>query len=371
MNETELSPPPRRPHWLDSPRVRRAFDTGLAGFVALYVVLWAFAAFQAIEHGERPALAGRIATNPLSADNPPRAAFLLDAALRMMTREAIPAAYGASGEVRVIVAAPGDSAPLELPDSLPGGVVVEYRGAADTTLRDTAASPRRPGIWNVVLATREAIRTVPNLRVITMVPLSEKNDGYIGSYRVGSWPYEAGGTPRSPAYRPPRGLIRVDQNDVDVPVSRHFTLGDFLTKGQENVWPKYVAMSPRLLDKLELTIQQLVEMGHPVENVGVISGFRTPQYNESGGDTGGRGALSRHMYGDAMDFFIDNDRDGRMDDLNGDGSVDIGDARVMARAAETVEREHPSLIGGIGVYRPTGAHAGFIHVDTRGYRARW
>ena len=60
-----------------------------------------------------------------------------------------------------------------------------------------------------------------------------------------------------------------------------------------------------------------------------------------------------------------------MDDLSGDGRVTVADARVIAAAAETVEREHPNLIGGIGIYAPTGAHAGFVHLDTRGYRARW
>ncbi len=77
------------------------------------------------------------------------------------------------------------------------------------------------------------------------------------------------------------------------------------------------------------------------------------------------------MYGDAMDFYIDNDGDGGMDDLNGDGRVDVRDARVLAAAADQVEKDHPSLIGGVGIYAPTGAHHGFVHIDTRGYRARW
>jgi uncharacterized protein YcbK (DUF882 family) len=158
---------------------------------------------------------------------------------------------------------------------------------------------------------------------------------------------------------------------MNTQISEHFQLRDFLTKGQENVWPKYVALSTTLLDKLELTIQELEQSGKPVQDVGVISGFRTPQYNAHGGETGGRGKLSRHMYGDAMDIYIDNDRNGRMDDLNGDGRVDIGDARVLAAAADRVERKYPVLIGGIGTYRPTGAHSGFVHIDTRGFRARW
>jgi uncharacterized protein YcbK (DUF882 family) len=217
----------------------------------------------------------------------------------------------------------------------------------------------------------DAIRTVPDLSVITLVPLSEKREGRIGSYVVGSWPYEGGGRPRTPAYAPPAGLVRVTPENMNTQLSRHFQLRDFLTKGQENVWPKYVALSPQLLDKLELTIQQLESEGHVVRDVGVISGFRTPSYNESGGNPAGRGALSRHMYGDAMDIFVDNNGDGRMDDLNRDGRVDIGDARVLGAAAERVEQAHPALIGGIGIYRPTGAHSGFVHIDTRGYRARW
>ncbi len=138
------------------------------------------------------------------------------------------------------------------------------------------------------------------------------------------------------------------------------------------MWPKYVAITPELLDKVELTLQQLERSGHPVENVGVISGFRTPYYNAHGGSTSGRGSVSRHMYGDALDFYIDNDGDGRMDDLNADGRVDIGDARVIAEAADQVEKRYPEYVGGIGVYTPRpGAHSGFVHIDARGYRARW
>jgi hypothetical protein len=77
------------------------------------------------------------------------------------------------------------------------------------------------------------------------------------------------------------------------------------------------------------------------------------------------------MYGDAMDIYIDNDGDGRMDDLDGNGRVDFADAKVLAAAADRVEKKYPTLIGGIGTYRATGAHSGFVHIDTRGFRARW
>jgi uncharacterized protein YcbK (DUF882 family) len=268
--------------------------------------------------------------------------------------------------VNVVVQAPGSG--VAAPDSLPAGAVLRY----GTSAADTATTPpRTPGIWNLMVAFKGAVRSVPNLSVITLVPLSEKRGGRIGTYLIGSWPYEKGGKPRSPSYAPPAGLIRVTPENMNTQVSAHFRLRDFLTKGQPNVWPKYVAMSPKLLDKLELTIQELNASGIPVRQVGVISGFRTPQYNAEGGSTAGRGALSRHMYGDAMDWYVDNDRNGGMDDLNGDGRINKEDGRVIGKAAERVEKRFPELVGGIGLYNPTGAHNGFVHVDTRGYRARW
>ena len=118
-------------------------------------------------------------------------------------------------------------------------------------------------------------------------------------------------------------------------------------------------------------IGELQQRGVPVTHMAVMSGFRTPQYNRSGGDPRGRAELSRHMYGDAADVFVDNDRDGRMDDLNGDRRVDARDARVILSAVERVEREWPELTGGVGVYRASRAHGPFAHVDVRGFRARW
>jgi hypothetical protein len=77
------------------------------------------------------------------------------------------------------------------------------------------------------------------------------------------------------------------------------------------------------------------------------------------------------MYGDAADIYIDNDGNGTMDDLNGDGRINMADARVIQSAVDRVERAHPSLIGGCGVYPAGSGHGPFTHIDTRGYRARW
>ena len=82
---------------------------------------------------------------------------------------------------------------------------------------------------------------------------------------------------------------------------------------------------------------------------------------------------SRHVYGDAMDLYVDLDGDGLLDDLDGDGDRDRADVDILADIAEEyMTRPGNSLVyGGVGRYRKTHRHGGFVHVDTRGYAARW
>ena len=129
-------------------------------------------------------------------------------------------------------------------------------------------------------------------------------------------------------------------------------------------------VDPRLLDKLELVLAELEAEGIGAERMVVMSGFRTPQYNRRGLGRG-RARLSRHQYGDAADVWVDNDGDWYMDDLDGDGRRNTRDARVMLGAVDRIEARHPELAGGAGVYSDNGAHGPFIHIDARGYRARW
>lgn len=360
-----------------TPRQERRFNLVAGLLVAFFAIGWTYS----ILFLDRSALAAeaapvarifsRLTESPLSRSAPPEPAFLVDQFVAQFAEEFEPY-RGESGELNVVFQAPGDSLALpSLPDSVPAGAALSLQSAeGDSATLSAASAGSTPGIWNVMLRMRDAILPVSDLNIVTLVPLTERKGGRIGQYSIGSWPFEKGGAPQ-PIYETPKGVVKVTQENKDLAVSEHFVLGDFLTKGQTNVWPKYVVLSPRLLDKLELTVQELEREGHSVENVFVVSGFRTPSYNAGGGNTQGRGQLSRHMYGDAADIAIDNDGDSRMDDLNGDGRVNVTDGRIVAEAAQRVEQKHPSLIGGIGIYKPTGAHSGMVHIDARGYRARW
>lgn len=305
-------------------------------------------------------------TSALTNRSGPSTAYLTNAALDLLTEQMLASQLGKSGRMRATFQTSGGIRP----DTLPPGAELKYAQGADTT-----AQPVRAGVWKVLLALGNALKPVSDFSVITMLPFEAKKSGRIGSYLIGSWPAERGasGPPKAPTdrYANPTGFIEVTAENKGTYVSDHFRLQDFLTHDQPNVWPKYLVLSPRLVDKLELVLKDLEEHGIDTKGVRVMSGFRTPQYNAGGGETSGRAGLSRHMYGDASDIYIDNDGDGVMDDLNHDGKVDINDSRVILNAQDRVERANPELIGGGGLYRAASGHGPFIHIDTRGYRARW
>lgn len=282
--------------------------------------------------------------------------------------------FGYSGRIRAAVVSLDEAFLVDDPSSphLPRWVPM-FGGGGPRLLGEPVAveatpTPSGPGVYLIEYGTDElgTARAMP-LAVIATVPFEHKASGYLNGYHIGRYPVEGSG--RTDRYAPPAGFIEVTPENQDFQISEHFRLRQFLTKDQGAVWPKYLALDLRLIDKLELVLQELNAMGVRAEAMHVMSGFRTPQYNGPGGD--GRATLSRHTYGDAADVWVDSDGDGYMDDLNGDGRADIQDARVIMRAVERVEQQYPELIGGAGVYVANSAHGPFIHIDVRGSRARW
>ncbi|MQA90327.1 MAG: hypothetical protein GEU90_08830 [Gemmatimonas sp.] len=253
------------------------------------------------------------------------------------------------------------SGPAVLGVPAPGAVVAEAVVAPEESVADAVVGPVESGVW------RLESQTGATATIIAMAPASLQRDGHLNGYEIGEYPTQ--GAQRTDAYAPPVAFIEVTPDNQDLGISDHLTLGQFLTKNQFDVWPKYVALNLQLIDKLELVMNELNAMGIRAESLHVMSGFRTPRYNGPGGD--GRAALSRHMWGDAADVWIDNDQDGQMDDLNGDGRIDLNDAGVMMRAVERVEGRFPELVGGAGTYPTTDTHGPYIHIDTRGNRSRW
>ena len=362
----EIFRPPARPlgAWRGAgvgERAERWFERVAWSVVVLLAAGWAWSIAEArtgSDPSARP-VAGRTGVTPATAavaaafrdPSRPSTAYLTDAAMTLVSE-----LRGESGKLRLVVRAPGEP--------VAEGEAAEAVIAAPDSAGADGRAPRR-----IAVSAGGAVQTVSDLRVLTLTPLSARRNGRIGLYYIGAWPTEGGG--RNDRYAPPRGLIEVTRETQDTPVSEHLRIRDFLTHDQQQVWPKYVVIDPRNVDKIELVLAELERRGIPARRVHVMSGFRTPQYNRAGGDARGRAGLSRHMYGDAADIWVDSDGDGQMDDLNRDGRHDVRDAQLVCDAVEQVEREHPELVGGCGHYPATPAHGPFTHIDARGYRARW
>jgi hypothetical protein len=350
-----------------TPRTERILSMAGNAIVVLLAIGWTWSIVDERAHpldNTRPSATAQIAA-ALTSTNAPTAAYLTDASLQALTGEL----RGTSGKLRAQIQTAGS--PLAV-DSIPNGATLTI---PESESSGPAVAPKA-GIWKLAVAVGNAIKPITDFNLISIRPRSDKQNGRVGLYYIGNWPGETGpmnAPAKAPAarYQPPSGFIEVTQENADTKLSEHFKLRDFLTHDQPNVWPKYLVIEMRNVDKLELVLSDLAEHGVNVSGVHVMSGFRTPQYNKGGGNTGGRAGLSRHMYGDAADIFIDNDGNGTMDDLNHDGRITIDDSRVILQALDRVEAAHPELVGGGGVYPAEAGHGPFIHIDSRGYRARW
>ena len=266
-----------------------------------------------------------------------------------------------------VVAAPGESLVLPVLSGTLAGASVDAPEAVSTHLEQGSLlleAPDKAGFYPVRITLPDGEQR--QLQLFVAVPASTIENGYLNGYRMGPSPP---GHPRFPElYRAPEVFIEVSEALLETPLSPHFTLRQFLCK-QESGYPKYVALKESLLVLLEGLLEAVQEAGYDARTFGVISGYRTPWYNKSIGNV----PNSRHVYGDAMDLYVDLDGDGRLDDLDGDGDHDLADVDILADIAEAyMGRPSKSLVfGGVGRYRKTHYHGGFVHVDTRGYAARW
>ena len=221
-------------------------------------------------------------------------------------------------------------------------------------------APQHPGFYHLAIERGTSRQILPEPTLVVLVPFSHKVGSVLNGYRIGTYVAE-----RLTQHDHPAGFVEVGPLDVDLKVSEHLRLGDFITHDQQDsVWPKYVALNPRLLDKLELVLAKLGSRarmsaantdgsGEEPADVAfdVHSGYRTPAHNNG---VWRAATDSRHEYGDAADLAIDAD---------GDGRITVRDEILVARAVDEVEAEHPESGG-----RPRPLHQRAVQHAVRAHR---
>jgi uncharacterized protein YcbK (DUF882 family) len=301
-------------------------------------------------------------TAPLS-----RLAEAINAPSTAIAAEPAADAFGRSGNVKVRFALPGQS--VEFPVSLSGNVdslTYQWVPYGDSTSNepvrrltvDPTIAPARPGFYRLALNRGLEREILPEPTLAVIVPFGQKIAGHLNGYRIGTYLSERLG--RASLQERPEGFVEVREEDLDLQVTRHLKLADFVTHDeQRDVWPKYVVLNPRLLDKLELVFADLGGSVRPDLAVDVHSGFRSPSHNAR---VPRAASDSRHQYGDAADVTIDAD---------GDGLITMTDELLVMLAVERVEDRHPDLAGGLGLYMSKRYSSPYVHIDARGKRTRW
>jgi hypothetical protein len=205
------------------------------------------------------------------------------------------------------------------------------------------------------------------LNVFVMVPYTRIEGDCLNGCQIGKYP--ASPLKQLPIYKPPKGFVEITEENEETLLAPHFKLKQFVCK-QNGGYPKYAVLRERLLLKLELILEKVNEEGYRCDTFEIMSGYRTPCYN----DAIGNGKYSRHLWGGAADIFIDeNPKDYMMDDLNGDGKNDYHDAAVLHDIIDRLYGKpfYEVFLGGLSKYKKTASHGPFVHVDVRGFRARW
>lgn len=238
------------------------------------------------------------------------------------------------------------------------------------SLRPTSAAswtwraPDKPGLYALRVIDRFSGEATC-INAVVMRPYDGRET--INGFRVGSYRRQPLGG--DPAYKMPKGFIEVTRSLRGVWVSPHFRLQQFLCK-QSSGDVEYLSLSPRLLLKLEYLLAKARDRGINASTFQILSAFRTPYHNRN---TGNRTSYSRHIYGDAADIFVDEDGDGVMDDLDGDGRVTARDADVLYELVEDSMNDaaFQPYIGGLALYHSAAHRGPFVHVDARGTPIRW
>ena len=216
--------------------------------------------------------------------------------------------------------------------------------------------------------------------ILTAIIDTNTNDGEItfagNSYLIGKYPpIPSNGKTNyfKEKYAPPKYFFIWNSLLEESPISKTMKYKDLVI--QPDAEKPGLPRPPRatqiftLSYETILNFEKIIEKSRlktPFNKVTILSYYRTPEYNHSiGGST-----FSRHIYGDGIDWYIDEKPENEeMDDLNKDGKMNPEDALSFVQSITTLVTNHEIEPCGTGVYfTKKGAS---LHYDSRGHLARW
>lgn len=206
-----------------------------------------------------------------------------------------------------------------------------------------------------------------NLNVFVLHPAHKMNGQYLDGFKIGSYP-EIPANKKS-YYSKPTGFLKIEESLLDLNLTPHFKMDQFITK-QCTELPQYIVLKESLLLKLEYFLEEVNKAGYKADTFGIVSVYRSPYFNKK---LGNNTDLSRHLFGDAADIYIDNSGNEWMDDLNGDGKSNIYDSNILFDLAVKFDQkeEFSQLQGGLSSYKGNGVRGPFLHIDSRGFHVSW
>lgn len=273
------------------------------------------------------------------------------------------------------------------PESTPRGILVALSGEPHAVAGFSLTAPNKPGAYIINLPLWAAGSRSPsnlppqNFSLCVFVPypshLSRANSGrltvngtVIGNYRAARKSGIEKVRQHPQAYKPPAFFVQLTPTARERLLMPYLQLQDLVvpTEKTGKRHTNYTPVRYPLLAAIQQLRSALAARGIPPRALVFLSIFRTPGYNHSIGS----GAYSRHQYGDAIDFIIDQNSDQVMDDLNKDGRVDKLDGLWLVEIIEDLQADGKIPLGGIGIYSfADNKYKLTMHLDLRGHRARW
>lgn len=283
----------------------------------------------------------------------------------------------------MVVMVPGENLEVSLDSPTAQGTVTILKDGQpyreDAALQLTA--PEKPGSFYIPLLLKSGERR-REMEICVLVPhkasavktetgLDLKADSQeIGHYRHPSRSGNHKVKANPGRYQPPVWWMRLTDMNKPFEIVPGLTAGELVVPSEDTGQPHtdLVPACYPMWRAIRTLRQALEKKGIPGQSLKLISMFRAPAYNRRIGSS----AFGRHIYGDAFDFYIDLEGDGKASDLNRDGKLDRRDAYIIVSLVEDLQADGAIPMGGIGVYNTVGGdHVVTMHLDMRGHRATW